>query len=203
MPCGHRQPEGEDVVKIGSYSYDEYIHLVKSFHGSLAPGLIIGGFIVDTALKNLPPGEFFDAICETSVCLPDAVQLLTPCTIGNGWLKVVDMGRFAVTLYEKEGGEGVRVYLDTGKLAPWPEFHAWYFKLKPKAEQDSNALFEEIKSAGAEALGLQRVQVKASYRIQRKLGKTAPCPVCGESYPLRDGDRCLHCQGFSPYEKVL
>ena len=49
-------------MKIGSYSYDEYIHLVKSFHGSLAPGLIIGGFIVDTALKNLPPGEFFDAI---------------------------------------------------------------------------------------------------------------------------------------------
>ena len=113
------------------------------------------------------------------------------------------MGRFAVTLYEKERGEGVRVYLDTGKLAPWPEFHAWYFKIKPKAEQDSNALFEQIKSAGAEALSLQRVQVKPSYRIKRKLGKTAPCPVCGESYPLRDGDRCLDCQGFSPYEKVL
>jgi formylmethanofuran dehydrogenase subunit E len=104
-------------MKIGSYSYDEYVHLVKSFHGSLAPGLVIGGFIVDLALKNLPEGEFFDAICETSVCLPDAVQLLTPCTIGNGWMKIFDTGRFAVTLYEKESGEGVRVYLETSDMA--------------------------------------------------------------------------------------
>ena len=55
---------------------------------------------MDTALKNLPKGEFFDAICETAVCLPDAVQLLTPCTIGNGCMKIFDTGRVAVTLYE-------------------------------------------------------------------------------------------------------
>jgi len=68
-------------MKIGTYSYKEYIHLVKSFHGNLAPGLIIGGFMVDLAMKNLPPGEFYDAICETTVCLPDSIQLLTPCTV--------------------------------------------------------------------------------------------------------------------------
>src|SRR3974390_3475300 len=106
-----------DIMKIGSYSYEEYVHLIKSFHGSLAPGLLIGGFIVDLALQNLPEGELFDAICETPVCLPDSVQLLTPCTIGNGWLTVLDFGRFAVTLYEKTSGQGVRVYLDVNKLA--------------------------------------------------------------------------------------
>jgi len=79
-------------MNICTYTYEEYLHLVKSFHGSLAPGLIIGGFIVDLALKHLPEGEFFDAICETPVCLPDAVQILTPCTIGNGWLTVLDLG---------------------------------------------------------------------------------------------------------------
>jgi formylmethanofuran dehydrogenase subunit E len=189
-------------MKIGSYAYDEYVHLVKSFHGSLAPGLIIGGFIVDLALKNLPDGEFFDAICETSVCLPDAVQLLTPCTIGNGWLKVVDMGRFAVTLYEKEKGEGVRVYLDAKKLGAWPEFNAWYFKLKPKREQDFDTLMAQIKEAGTGALSMERVRVKPEYTVKRKLGKTAVCPSCGESYPLRDGDSCLACQGRSPYREV-
>ena len=88
-------------MNICTYSYEEYLHLVKSFHGNLAPGLLIGGFMVDLAMKHLPEGEFFDAVCETPVCLPDAVQILTPCTIGNGWLSIVPFGKFAVTLYEK------------------------------------------------------------------------------------------------------
>lgn len=33
----------ETMIKIGTYSYDEYVQLVKSFHGNMAPGLIIGG----------------------------------------------------------------------------------------------------------------------------------------------------------------
>ncbi|HEU20188.1 MAG TPA: trehalose-binding protein, partial [Deltaproteobacteria bacterium] len=65
-------------MNIGPYSFDEYIHLVKSFHGHIAPGMVIGGIMVDTALKNTPAGEFFDALCETESCLPDAVQLLMP-----------------------------------------------------------------------------------------------------------------------------
>jgi len=186
-------------MKIGSYSYDEYLRAVKSFHGNLAPGLLVGGFIVDLALKNLPPGQFFDAICETSACLPDAVQLLTPCSIGNGWLKIVDMGRFAITLFEKVGGEGVRVYVDSRKLNAWPEFHAWFFKLKSKKEQNFDDLINEIKAAGAHVLGMQSVKVKPEYTIKKKLGKTSQCPSCGESYPLRDGDTCMACQGRSPY----
>jgi formylmethanofuran dehydrogenase subunit E len=63
-------------MNICTYSYEEYLQLVKSFHGSLAPGLIIGGFIVDLALKHLPEGEFFDALCEAPICLPDAVQIM-------------------------------------------------------------------------------------------------------------------------------
>jgi formylmethanofuran dehydrogenase subunit E len=186
-------------MQIGPYSHDEYLRVVKSFHGHLAPGLVVVGNIVDLALKNLPPGQFFDALCETSACLPDAVQLLTPCTIGNGCLKIVDMGRFAVTLFEKERGEGIRVYLDLRKLTVWPEFHAWYFKLKSKKEQNFDELMDEIKTAGADVLSMQHVKVKPEYTIKRKLGKTAQCPSCGESYPLRDGDACMACQGFSPY----
>jgi len=127
-------------MNICTYSYEEYLHLVKSFHGSLAPGLLIGGFIVDLALKHLPEGEFFDALCETPVCLPDAVQILTPCTIGNGWLTVLSIGRFAVTMYEKESGRGVRVYLDMKKLENWPEVRDWYLKRKKKQEQDLDLL---------------------------------------------------------------
>jgi formylmethanofuran dehydrogenase subunit E len=158
--------------------------------------------MVDLAMKNLPAGEFFDAICETPVCLPDAVQILTPCTVGNGWLSVVPFGKFAVTLYEKYNGSGVRVYLDTKKLDSWPEIRDWYLKKKKKQDQDSEKLFSQIKEAGHNLFGLQRVQVTPEKVRRKKMGPVAVCPDCGEAYPLRDGDRCLACQGQSPFTDV-
>ena len=85
-----------------AYSFETYTELVKSFHGHAAPGLITGGKMVDIALNNLPQDILFDAICETSNCLPDAIQLLTPCTIGNGWLKILRLGRLAQFSRAKE-----------------------------------------------------------------------------------------------------
>jgi formylmethanofuran dehydrogenase subunit E len=186
-------------MNIGTYSYEEYVHLVKSFHGSLAPGLVIGGFMVDLALKNLPDGEFFDAICETPVCLPDAVQLLTPCTTGNGWLKVLDFGRFAVTLYDKAGGRGIRVYLDMDKLAAWSEVKAWFMKQKTKKEQDFDLMMSQIKEAGHGMFSMQTVYVEPQKLARPKLGPVAICPSCGEAYPVRDGGRCRACTGESPF----
>ncbi len=189
-------------MNICTYSYEEYLNLIKSFHGTLAPGLIIGGFMIDLAMKNLPEGEFFDAICETPVCLPDAVQILTPCTIGNGWLSVVPFGRFAVTLYEKYSGEGVRVYLDTKKLEKWPEVRDWYLKRKKKQDQNSDLLMSQIKEAGHGLLSLQHVQVEPDRVRRKKMGPVDICPGCGEAYPKRDGDQCLDCGGESPYREI-
>jgi len=189
-------------MNICTYSYEEYIHLVKSFHGTLAPGLLIGGFIVDLAMKNLPEGELFDAVCETPVCLPDAVQILTPCTIGNGWLSIVNFGRYAVTLYEKYSGKGVRVYLDTEKLNRWPEVRDWYLKKKKKDQQDAEALFAQIKEAGHGLLSVQKVQVEPERVRRKKMGPVGICPVCNEAHPLKDGEKCLNCQGETPYSDV-
>jgi formylmethanofuran dehydrogenase subunit E len=190
-------------MNICTYSYEEYLHLVKSFHGHLAPGLIVGGFIVDLAMKNLPEGEFFDAICETPVCLPDAVQILTPCTTGNGWLSIVPFGRFAVTLYEKYTGKGVRVFLDTQKLDSWPKVRDWYLKKKKKNEQNPDLLLAQIKEAGHGLLGIQHVQVNPEKVRRKKLGPVGICPVCSEAYPSRDGLSCRNCQGETPYTDIV
>jgi formylmethanofuran dehydrogenase subunit E len=189
-------------MNICTYSYEEYLQLVKSFHGNLAPGLIIGGFIVDLALKHLPEGEFFDALCETPVCLPDAVQILTPCTIGNGWLTVLDFGRFAVTMYEKKSGWGVRVFLDANKLENWPEVRDWYLKRKKKHEQDFDLLLAQIKEAGHGLLGIQRIRLEPEKIRRKKMGPVGLCPVCGEAYPIRDGDLCRNCRGETPYTEI-
>ncbi len=133
--------------KIGSYSFEEFVERVRSFHGFEAAGVLIGGFMVDLACRHFSKGQIFDALCETPKCLPDAVQLLTPCTFGNGWVTVVNVGRFAVTLYDKQTGEGVRVFIDPVRLEAWPEIKGWFFKLKTKKEQDLRVLLDEIRRA--------------------------------------------------------
>lgn len=187
------------MKKICSHSLDEYMEMIKSFHGYLAPGIILGGFMVDLALRHLPDGELYDALCETPKCLPDAVQLLTPCTVGNGWLRVVNLGRFALTLYDKETGRGVRVFVDPAKLGAWPELKSWFLKLKSKAEQDLDSVVREIIEAGDDTCGLEPVRVKPEFLKKRRRRAFSMCPVCHESFPTDDGPTCLACQGQAPY----
>lgn len=186
-------------VRIGDRSFEDFLLLVRDFHGSAAPGLLLGGFMVEEARRVLPGGTIFDAISETTHCLPDAVQLLTPCTIGNGWLRVINLGRFALTLYDKYQGAGMRAFLDPEKVRAWPNLEAWYLKLKPKKDQDGGALIEEIKAAGAEVCGVQTVRVAARLLQRRARGGIEICPVCREAYPSMDGRICRACQGEAPY----
>ncbi len=189
-------------MKIGSYSVSEYVRRVESFHGNVAPGMLIGGIMVDAALERLNPTQLYDAICETHSCLPDAIQLLTPCTVGNGWLHIVDLGRFALTLYEKASGKGVRVFLSMDKTAQWPEVRNWYLKLKPKKEQDPEALRDQILKAGVTLCGFQDVEVLPGFLTKQGKGAIARCPVCGETYPKNHGPVCRGCTDESPYASL-
>ena len=196
----------KQAVKIMDYTFEEFIERVRSFHGFEAPGVLIGGFMVEHARRFLPPDAVFDALCETSKCLPDAVQLLTPCTLGNGWLVTVNVGRFALTLYDKETGEGVRVFIDPARLEQWQEIKAWFFKLKTKKEQDFGRLLDEIRAAGARICGVRNVKVVPRLREKKHRDRFAICPQCMESYPKDDGAVCLACQGeelYAPSEKEL
>ena len=186
-------------ITICGRTYDEYIELIKAFHGHVAPGMVLGGFMVDLAYRNLPNGEYFDAICETRACLPDAIQILTPCTVGNGWLRIIDVGRFALALFEKYTGDGVRVYVDSPKLDSWPEVQAFFFKLKPKKEQDFDVLIGEINLAHTSIFSVQKVTVDLDTIKSPRRGVFGICPSCGEGYPKDDGEMCLGCQGKVPY----
>jgi formylmethanofuran dehydrogenase subunit E len=183
------------MQKVSSYTFDEYCDKVKAFHGALAPGILVGGFMVDYACRSLPPGTLFDVICETVECLPDAVQLLTPCSIGNQWLKIIDVGRFAVTLYDKDAGEGVRVHLDSDKLECWPAIREWFMKLKPKKQQDRDRLLEEIREAGADICTIEKLVVSADFIRGGRQKSVSICPVCGEAYRADDGPVCPACKG--------
>jgi formylmethanofuran dehydrogenase subunit E len=187
------------IITICGHPYVEYIETIKNFHGHVAPGVVLGGFMVDLAQRNLPQCEFFDAISETCSCLPDAIQLLTPCTVGNGWLRIIDLGRFALSLFDKYTGRGVRVHVNSQKLASWPQLKAFFFKLIPKKEQNSELLMREINLAHTSIFNIQKVVVDLDSIKSRRRDTFAVCPICGEGYPESDGQTCSGCQGKAPY----
>ena len=182
-------------MDIDRYTFEEFKQLAVSFHGYAAPGLLLGGYMVALAKRHMPEGTLFEAIAETRKCLPDAVQLLSLCSMGNNWVKVRDFGRYAVTLYDKYTGKGVRVSVSPEKLKAWPEYYAWLMKLKPKKEQDEALLLQEIEEAGDSVCVVKNVTVRRELLGKRNTGTVAVCPVCGEGYPVADGPVCRGCQG--------
>ncbi|GAB6110837.1 FmdE family protein [Desulfomicrobium salsuginis] len=186
-------------MNIGQYTFQEFKDRAAAFHGYPAPGLLIGGYMVEMAKAALPAGILFEAVVESKKCLPDAVQLLTLCSTGNNWMKIVNLGRYAVSLYDKYTGEGVRVSVDLDALENWPNIKGWFLKLTPKKEQDTEALFREIEDAGDAILRLEKVTVQPRLLGHAHMTRIEACPVCREAYPVSDGAICRGCQGEAPY----
>jgi len=187
-------------MNIGDYTFEEFKQKAKEFHGYPAPGLLIGGYMVEAAKARIPEGTLFEAMVESGKCLPDAVQLLTLCSVGNNWMKVKLLGRYAVSLYDKFTGEGVRVAVDQERLKDWPEIRAWFMKEKPKAEQDTDKLFAEIEQAGDTICSIRPIKIDRKYLGHGHMTSIDVCPVCNEAYPGSDGSICRGCQGEDPYE---
>lgn len=191
------------MIRKQDFDIERFCRQVKEFHGHVAPGVIMGGFMVNLARSHIHENVLFDAISETASCLPDAIQMLTPCTIGNGWLKILDFGKYAVTLYNKENGRGIRVFLVPERIHEQSEIASWFFKLKSKDEQNSKLLLAQIKSAAETLCAIQTVQVRWEFLVKRSKGKIAICSVCQEAYPVKDGWVCKACQGKSPYDSSI
>ncbi len=186
-------------MNIGPYTYKEFKQLAENFHGYAAPGLLIGGYMVEKAKSLLPEGTLFEAVVETAKCLPDAVQLLTLCSTGNMRVKIENLGRYALSLGDKYTGEGVRVSIDCEAMKNYPEIYSWFFKTKAKKDQDTKLLEEEIERAGDSILKYEYVTVKKSFLGHKHMDAIGICPLCSEAYPINDGPICRGCQGEAPY----
>jgi formylmethanofuran dehydrogenase subunit E len=189
----------DNALAICGKSFAEFSAMIERFHGWKAPGVVIGGYMVDLAQEHIAPGVEADAIVETIHCLPDAVQLFTPCTYGNGWMKVLDWDKFALTLYDKKTLEGIRVWLDIEKARRFPNVYTWYMRLAPKKDLPLDVLLGSLEEAGRGIYSLAPVRV-FKYHGKVKKGETGVCPSCGEAYARRQGEQCLACQGKGYYE---
>lgn len=148
-----------DELPIGSYSYKEFKDMATMFHNYPAPGLMLGGYMVEAAKAQMPDDTPYEALVETTCCLPDAAQMLTPCTIGNGCLKVENIGKYAVTLYDKFSGEGVRVSVCPEKIEKYREIKRWFLALGHETEQNTTSLQRQIALAGASICDVKNVNV--------------------------------------------
>ncbi|HYC20843.1 MAG TPA: FmdE family protein [Candidatus Bathyarchaeia archaeon] len=184
----------------------EYIRQCVSFHGFVPPGLLIGVFMVDLALEKL--GANTDAklyaVAETPKCAPDAVQVITSATIGNKQLRIIDTGKFSITLNRgstEERADGIRVYVDATKIRRYPTLDLWYTNdPRYKRVEEKDRVYDEILQAGRSILSWERVRVLVP---QKAVWRAVQCPVCKEMVPdyLVEDGVCASCAGVSYFER--
>lgn len=176
-----------------------YVIRMEEFHGYRSPGMLIGGVMIENGTALLGSTPYLNVVCETVVCLPDAVQLLTPCTFGNGFLQVLDWGKFALTVYDRDRLDGVRVWLNPDGLTGYPLIRNWFQRTDARREKPPfEDLAAEVLAAGSDLVGSRRVRLPRSLKDKSPV-PTGFCPACSESYPLRQGPTCLACQGQAYY----
>jgi len=185
----------------------EEILRLSEFHTYPAPGVLIGAFMVDWAMELLgvTPATKLYGVCETPKCLPDALQVLAHCTTGNSRLRVVPIGKFAITLNAASNdaaADAVRVYVDEKKLKNYPTIAIWYAN-SPAYDKHTmkGKLIDEIFRAGRDLLSAEKVKVLV---VRKKKWKSVTCKTCGESVPdyLIEGDRCGACGSLKYYERA-
>lgn len=215
---------GMCMPKLGDeYSKEEILSLLKEkgsnatlidwfdrcidFHMGTAAGLLIGVFMVDYALSLLgaKPGEKLYAVCETSKCAPDPLQVITHCTPGNHRLRVINIGRFAMTMNRPSNddyAEGVRVKVDPAKLTDTKTLEAW-FANSPEFDGKTmkKQLVSDIITKGTDMLSWEKVKVAVTHKQK---WKTGICSSCGEPVPenLLENGVCPGCGSQKYYEKI-
>lgn len=186
----------------------EYIRRCVSFHGFAPPGLLIGVFMVDLALEKLgaSPNEKLYAVAETPKCAPDAVQVVTSATMGNSRLRIIETGKFSITLNRgstEERADGIRVYVDAMKIRRYPTLDLWYTNdPRYKRVDEKDRVYDEILQAGRSILSWERVKVSVP---QKAVWQAVQCPVCKEMVPdyLAQNGICTACAGASYYDRSI
>ena len=194
---------------------EEFLQLVEkviAFHTKRAPGIAISVEMVNQAKERLGDVPKLCAIAETRACLPDSIQFLLGCTIGNGELKVLEpIGRFALTLYNRKDGKGVRIYVDQNKIdkEKYSELYKFFRRERspevksfgPERKTSNARVVQEFVDCGRNIFTLEDVVVTDTEKPP--ILDCGICEKCGESYTKQSPDDklCQYCSGELAYYK--
>ena len=187
------------TVKLCGIAYEDFLIEMEAFHGHRSPGVLLGGLMLNRTLEELESTPYLNVVCETVICLPDAIQMLTPCTFGNGFLQVLDWGKFALTAYDRQTLSGTRGWLNPDRLEEYPLIHKWFERTgQPREKPPFDLLAEEMLTAVPQLIVCRPVSLYRALKDPNPI-PTGPCPKCSESYPLHLGRACPSCSGKGYY----
>jgi formylmethanofuran dehydrogenase subunit E len=171
------------------------IKKVIPFHGFLTSGALIGIQMLNIAIRELDikEDERIFVTCETQNCMPDPFQILAGSTIGNGGLKLRDLGKMAVTINKQapEGihsVEGIRIILDPEKTKAYPKLHAWFLNTEKLRHEE---VVPVLLTAGEKVYSWTFVDIEVPVRKKKRV---KGCKNCGEMFIQRNNELlCGRC----------
>ena len=163
---------------------DEQIQKVEKHHGYLSSGALLGIPMINYAC-DLLGCELEDDIfvtVETTNCLPDAIEALTRCRIGNKRLTIRDVGKFAISASKKWDEKGIRVFIDVKKLKNYPVIYDWYMNIRKVPHEE---VLPEIMKAWTDILSYREITIEIPPKKKKII---EICEGCGEPYTLEKED---------------
>lgn len=184
---------------------------IYTFHTKRAPGIPIGVAMIDLALDKLGPiKDKINAVSETQACLSDVLQIMVGCTIGNRYLRIYKkLGKYALTLFDREDGRGIRVWVDVDKIDIniAPETHKFFHRKRsaevkkggPARKESAKKIVEEFLKIKNDVIEFKEIQM-INYNKPPML-PAAVCVSCNETFLAKSAleNVCQFCSGELKY----
>jgi formylmethanofuran dehydrogenase subunit E len=189
------------------------------FRRAVEPGIAYGIKMILGAKNFLKIKDFKKVnllvVAETSRCLPDAIQYLCGCTIGNRRLIINDVGKIAATFIDRDADRAVRVTISSAFQKRDAKNSKKLIQLKEKlnfSEIESHRLQvsrEILKIPNEELFRIQEVEITEPLSPVFMPTGIVLCEKCGEStreskIKIKDGHKlCMVCARVEkPYFKL-
>lgn len=178
-------------------------------HGHLSPGLALGIRMAEIAIKNLDikaKGKGLIGVAETSLCIPDALQVVAGTTIGNKNLVVKDYGKLALSIVKFDTKEGYRVCIKKDAINKSNLVRKFLLREGKLEKDEEERLAREFLFLDESFFDVKKIKLKIN--IEKRKEGIAECEKCGELQPIsyitkKAGKRiCVLCGGEGYFEEI-
>ncbi len=196
--------------------FHDYLEAAYRFHGHKCPAMPLGLRAAAVAMNRLGVERTGDkdlvALVELgdghfATCYSDGIQMMTGCTAGKCTLRILDFGKWGLTLVDRRGGRAVRVVPRAEnqlRLMQTDFFRNYRMKGVPATKVPAEVvepLVKNVLKAADEQLFVIGEVGDYDYKMPPHVFSAFPCEECGELVVepygrVKDGKKvCIPCAG--------